>query len=450
VSRMSVDDAAAAVATPRGDISIAEVVALNYDGRGVARIAGKATFIEGALPGERVRFRYHNKGKAYDSGAVREILVPSPDRAAPPCQHFGTCGGCSLQHLHAPAQIAAKQQVLADTLTHVGRVQPRHWLAPLPGPALGYRRRTRLGVRCVESKGGVLIGFREKRSSYIAPLDRCLTLDPRISALLPGLRSLVGSLSRPDRVPQIEAAAGEHAIALVLRHLEPLTPADRAQLVAFGARENVQMYLQPRGPDSVEPVAAETGGELTYTLPEFGLTLGFGPSDFVQINSDVNRKLVHQAVSLLDIQPADAVLDLFCGLGNFTLAAARRAIRVVGVEADAALVERARANARANALANAEFRVADLYQSIAPPVWAGETFDKVILDPPRAGAIEAIKRLAPVAPQRIVYVACHPATLARDSAYLVNVLGYRLEAAGVADMFAHTSHVESIALFVRG
>lgn len=447
---MNPNVAAPETAMPRGDVAIAEVASLNSDGRGVARIAGKTTFIEGALPGERVRFRYHNKGKSYDSGAVREVLVPSGDRVTPPCPHFAMCGGCTLQHLQPAAQIDALQHVLADALAHLGRVQPERWLPPLTGPAWGYRRRARLGVRRVPTKGGVLIGFREKRRSFITPLDQCLTLDPRVSALLPKLRALVEELSRPDRVPQIEAAAGDNALALVFRHLEPLTPTDRARLADFGVRAGVQVYAQPHGPESTAAVAAQPYAPLTYDLPAYGLTLAFAPSDFIQVNSEVNRKLVHQAITLLDIQPRDTVLDLFCGLGNFTLAAARAAARVVGIEADAGLIERARANARTNALANVEFRVADLYGPSGQARWAGERFDKLLLDPPRAGAVEALKALGPVRPERVVYVSCHPATLARDSAYLVRVLGYRLEAAGVADMFPQTSHVESIALFVRG
>lgn len=436
----------AAVPPPIGDISVADVVSLNYDGRGVARVSGKTTFIEGALPGERVRFRYHNKGKSYDTGALREILEPSPDRAIPPCPHFGTCGGCSLQHLAPPAQLAAMQQVLADTLKHIGRVQPQRWLAPLTGPALGYRRRARLGVRWVPKKGGVLIGFREKRHSFIAPLDNCVTLDARAAALLPSLRTLIAGLSCPGRMPQIEVAVGENALTLVFRHLEPLSQGDRESLLAFGERENVQVYLQPHGPESIEPLSPAVM-DLTYSLPEYGLTLAFGPSDFIQVNAAVNRKLVHQAITLLDIQPQDRVLDLFCGLGNFTLAAGRRGARVLGLEADAALVARARANAHANGLSNVEFRAEDLYAGDGR--WPDAAWEKLLLDPPRAGAIETLKSLAAARPQRIVYVSCSPATLARDSDYLVQVLGYRLEAAGVADMFPHTSHVESIALFIR-
>lgn len=441
-------DASNSAPISRGDVAIADVESLNYDGRGVARIDGKVTFIDGALPGERVRFRYHNKRPSFDTGAVQEVLVPSPDRIAPPCPHFGVCGGCSLQHLKPAAQVVALQQVLGETLTHVGGVQPERWLAPLTGSATGYRRRARLGVRNVPKKGGVLVGFREKRRSYITPLDACLTLDARVSDLLPALRALIAGLSIPDRLPQIEVACGDNAVTLVFRHLRPLTADDRDRLTAFAQTHAVQVYLQAGGPESASALWPEAPTALQYRLPEFNVTLSFEPTDFIQVNGVVNRRLVQQAVALLELASIDRVLDLFCGLGNFTLAAARQAGAVVGLEADAGLVQRARANAAANGIANAQFETVDLYQDSDAPLWP-QTFNKVLLDPPRAGAIEALKRLAPTPPARIVYVSCNPATLARDAAYLVNALGYRFEAAGVADMFPHTSHVESMALFTR-
>ena len=431
----------------RGDVAIADIESLNYDGRGVARIDGKVTFIEGALPGERVRFRYHNKRPSFDTGAVQEVLRPSPDRVAPPCPHFGICGGCSLQHLQPAAQLTALQQVLADTLTHVGRVQPERWLAPLAGPASGYRRRARLGARNVPKKGGVLVGFREKRRSYITPLDACVTLDRRVSALLPALRELIAGLSIPDRIPQIEVACGDNAVTLVFRHLQPLTADDRARLTAFANAHSVQVYLQPAGPESAVPLWPQPPATLHYHLAESDVTLAFEPTDFIQVNAAVNRKLVSQALALLELQPSDTLLDLFCGLGNFTLAAARRAGRVIGMEAEEGLVRRARANAAANGIANAEFAVADLYAS--PISFSVPDAFKLLLDPPRAGAIEVLKHLCQRPPVRIVYVSCNPATLARDAEYLVNAAAYRFEAAGVADMFPHTSHVESIALFTR-
>jgi 23S rRNA (uracil1939-C5)-methyltransferase len=444
---MSEVSASVAIASP-GDTAVAVVESLTHDARGVARIDGKTTFIEGALPGEQVRFRYHNKRARYDTGTVLDVLSPSADRATPPCRYYGVCGGCSLQHLAASAQVLAKQRVLADALAHVGRVQPRQWLAPVRGPETAYRRRARLGVRFVPKKGGVLVGFRERRHSYVTPLDHCLTLDARLAALLPAIRDVVGKLSRPDRLPQVEVAAGDDACAAVFRHLEPLSTADLAHIREFAETCGVASYLQPGDPATIRPFWPSPTPPLAYALPEFDVRLNFGPTDFIQINAAVNRELVTRAVSLLDVGPRDCVLDLFCGLGNFTLPLARRAGRAVGCESDLRLVERARANARQNGSENVEFRAVDLYHVGVSGLFSDARYDKVLLDPPRAGALEVIKALPADGPARIVYVSCNPATLARDSEYLVHVLGYRLEAAGIADMFPHTSHSESIALYV--
>ncbi|HEX9812859.1 MAG TPA: 23S rRNA (uracil(1939)-C(5))-methyltransferase RlmD [Burkholderiales bacterium] len=428
----------------------ATIESLTQDARGVARIDGKTTFIEGALPGERVRFRYARRRSRYDTGTAIEIVVPSPDRVAAPCPHFGTCGGCTLQQLSSDAQLRSKARVLAESLRRLGRVQPTAWLAPIAGPTTGYRRRARLGVRLVPKMGGVLVGFRERRRSFIAPLADCLTLDPRLAALLPVLPNLVAGLSRPDRVPQIEMSAGDDAAAIVLRHLEPLTANDMARLRDFAAERDIGLYLQPRDSASVRPLWPEAGVALTYRLPAFAVTLSFGVTDFVQVNAAVNRDLVRRAVDLLDVAATDRVVDLFCGVGNFSLALARRAARVAGYEADTVLARRARENAAANGIVNAEFEIANLYDKSGAAPWVGGGCDKLLLDPPRAGAMAALKALPPNdLPGRIVYVSCNPATLARDSEYLVHRLGYRLEAAGVADMFPHTSHVESMVLFVR-
>jgi 23S rRNA (uracil1939-C5)-methyltransferase len=433
---------------PGGDTAVAVIESLTHDARGVARVDGKTTFIEGALPGEEVRFRYHDKRARYDTGAVLEVLSASADRTSPPCRHYGVCGGCSLQHLAVSAQASAKQRVLADTLSHVGRVQPREWLAPIRGPESAYRRRARLGVRFVPSKGGVLIGFRERRHSHIASLDHCLTLDARLAALLPGIREVIGKLRRPNRLPQVELAAGDDVCAVVFRHLEPLNAADLAHLREFAEKHGVASYLQPGDPATARPLWPSPAPPLTYALPESDVYLNFEPTDFIQVNAAVNRELVTRAISLLDVGPRDRVLDLFCGLGNFALPLARRAGEVLGCENDQRLIERARANAKQNALGNAQFCVVDLYQAGAPAFLKDTRYDKVLLDPPRAGAVEVIKALAADRPARIVYVSCNPATLARDSEYLVHVLGYRLEAAGIADMFPHTSHTESIALYI--
>ncbi|MBI3778431.1 MAG: 23S rRNA (uracil(1939)-C(5))-methyltransferase RlmD [Gammaproteobacteria bacterium] len=430
-------------------LTAATVESLSYDGRGVARVDGKTTFIEGALPGERVRFRYFNKHKNYDSGVLAELLEASPNRVTPPCPHFGTCGGCDLQHLRPEMQIQAKQKILAEHFAHIGKVQPETWLEPVTGPALGYRRRARLGARFVPEQGGMVIGFRERRKSFLAKLDTCLVLEPKIAALLPELRTLAGGLSCANRVPQIEVASGDRTSALVFRHLVPLTDHDRELLRAFGQRHDIQIYVQARGPDSIVALWPEQPEELYYRLPEFDVQIRFRPTDFIQINHDINIKMINQAIRLLELKGDEQVLDLFCGLGNFTLPLARRAGRVLGVEADEALIAGARRNAQLNDITNVEFVTADLYQESGDTPWTGFRADVLLLDPPRGGAMEAIKRLAQPLPSRIVYVSCYPATLARDSEYLVRVLGYRLAAAGVMDMFPQTSHVESMALFIK-
>jgi 23S rRNA (uracil1939-C5)-methyltransferase len=433
-----------------GDTGVATIESLNHDARGVARVNGKVTFIEGALPGESVRFRYLNRRKSYDNAVLLDVLTPSPDRIAPRCPHFGVCGGCSLQHLRLSAQLAAKQRVLADSLGHIGKVEPETWLAPLAGQEWGYRRRARLGVRLVPKKGGVLVGFRERRRSFVTNLSECPVLEDRVSRLLPGLRALIAGLSCPDRIPQIEVAVADNTIALVFRHLVALVSTDLEQLSAFGERHGLQIYLQGAGPDSVAPLSPRAPEALCYRLPEQDVTIRFGPADFVQVNGEVNRQMVAQALKLLELKPADRVLDLFCGLGNFTLPLARRCQQVLGIEADGTAVAAARANAALNAIANVEFRVGNLYDEGARQgPWDEFQFDKLLLDPPRSGAIEVLKRLRAPLPRRIVYVSCSPATLARDAEYLVHALGYRLVAAGVMDMFPHTSHVESMAVFVQ-
>lgn len=452
--RTESDSKATRVAAPAeraldGDTATATVESLAHDARGVARVAGKATFVEGALPGERVRFRYHRRRARYDTGTAVDVLEPSPDRVAPPCSYFGVCGGCTLQHMAPAAQVRAKEHVLVETLRHLGQVEPRRWLPPIEAGDLGYRRRARLGVRFVEKKGGVLIGFRERRRSYITPLASCSTLDPRLSALLPGLHSAIAQLCRPDRIPQIEVAAGDEAYAMVVRHLTPLTSDDLARLRVFGESHCVGVYLQPGDPETVRPLWPESGTSLAYALPPFDVTLAFRPTDFIQVNAAVNRALVGRAVALLEPRREERVLDLFCGLGNFTLPLARRAGRVIGCESDPALVRRARENARANGIGNADFHTVDLYRGAGDKLWGAAHYDALLLDPPRAGAMDVIKSMPADAPRRVVYVSCNPATLARDSQYLVHVLGYRMEAAGVADMFPHTSHMESIALYVR-
>jgi 23S rRNA (uracil1939-C5)-methyltransferase len=434
----------------KGDTVIVRIDSLSHEGLGVARVDGKAVFIEGALPGERVRFQVTKRRKSYDLGRTLDIIETSPERVVPRCRYFGICGGCSFQHLRAEAQLPAKEQVLRDNLERIGKVEPETWLAPLTGAHWGYRRKARLGVRVVEKKGGVIVGFREKSRSFVTPLASCEVLDPRISALLPTLRELITGLSQPDRIPQIEVAAGDDSVALAFRHLVPLTASDDRQLADFAKHYKLQVFRQPGRPDALEPVWPTEARPLVYRLPDFGLELQFAPADFIQVNAELNRKMVGRALQLLDPQPGDSILDLFCGLGNFTLPIARRAVRVVGVEADEALIAKARLNAGHNGIENAEFQIGDLYHEDAPNPWGVERFGKWLLDPPRTGAIEVVKRLPDQGgPQRIVYVSCNPATLARDSEVLVHTKGYRLKAAGAMDMFPHTSHVEAMALFER-
>jgi len=400
--------------------SKADIESITHEGHGVAHVDGKAVFIEGALPGETVLYRTLNRGKSYDLGRLIEIVAASPDRVTPRCQYFGVCGGCSLQHLRAEAQLPAKQKILHDNLTRIGKVEPESWLPALDGPHWGYRRKARLGARVVQKKGGVIVGFREKRSAYLTSLASCDVLHPRVSKLLPALRNFIATLSRPDRIPQIEVAVGDNAAAFVFRHLVPLTADDDARLADFGRQHDIQIFRQPDRPDQLVPVWPEYPTPLVYRL------------------------------RLLDPQPGESVLDLFCGLGNFTLPLARHAGRVLGIEADAALIKKAQHNARHNQLRNAEFRSADLYSTNTPDPWGAEQFDKWLLDPPRTGAAEVVKRLpAEGGPHRILYVSCNSGTLARDSAVLVHTKGYRLASAGVMDMFPQTSHIEAMALFER-
>ncbi|MHB8623678.1 MAG: 23S rRNA (uracil(1939)-C(5))-methyltransferase RlmD [Sulfuricaulis sp.] len=439
----------AGMSPPDGDRVTAIVESLSYDGRGVTHLDGKTVFIDGALPGERVVFRYLDRHRRYDSAELVENLEPSPDRLKPPCPHFGKCGGCDLQHLRPEVQIEAKQRILGEHLTHIGKVRPDVWLAPIIGPTLGYRRRARLGVRFVPAMGGVLIGFRERRKSFLANLNTCLVLEPAVSALMPELHALIDGLSCSNRIPQIEVAVGDENSALVFRHLVPLTARDAELLGAFGQRNGIQIYLQSAGPDSIAALWPAEPAELGYRLPEFDVEIRFRPTDFVQINHAVNRQAVNQAVQLLEVNGDEQVLDLFCGLGNFTLPLARRAKRVLGMEVEPVLIEGARRNANRNGIFNADFVAADLFQPGSVPPWGEFRYDRLLLDPPRSGAIEIIKRLVEPLPHRIVYVSCYPATLARDSEYLVHRCGYRLAAAGVMDMFPQTSHIESMALFVR-
>lgn len=427
-----------------------KVESLDQEGRGVARRDGKAVFIEGALPGELVTCSVFRKKPSYEVATLGQVIEGSASRVAPRCSHFGLCGGCSLQHFDARAQVAVKQRVLEDSLWHIGRVRPEQILPAIYGPAWEYRHRARFTVRYVPKKGGALVGFHEKRSSYVADMDSCEVLPRRMSVLIRPLRELVGALSIRSRLPQIEIALGEDADVLVFRILEPLLPPDAELLQAFARRHGVCLFLQPGGPDTAAPMTAEDETDLHYALPEFDLKIRFAPTDFTQVNHAVNRVLVRRALALLDPRPGERVADLFCGVGNFTLAIARSGATVVGVEGSAELVRRAGANARLNGLDNAaSFVERNLYRDVEDPLAGLGRFDRMLIDPPRDGAVEVVKALPDDGPRRLVYVSCNPGTLARDAAVLTQARGYRLEAAGVVNMFPHTSHVESMALFEK-
>lgn len=426
------------------------IESLDHEGRGIAHRDGKAIFVEGGLPGEKVTYSVFKKKPSYEMATLLEVKRSSFMRVAPKCIHFGLCAGCSMQHLDPAGQVAAKQRVLEDSLERIGKVRAQSMLAPIHGEPWGYRWRARLSVRHVLKRGRVLVGFHEKRSSFVADLRRCEILPPRISALIAPLGDLVERLSIRERLPQIEVALGEQVDVLVLRVLEPPTDADKALLREFADRHRVQFWLQPKGPDTVRPFYPPAAPALSYTLPEFGIVMPFRPTEFTQVNPYINRLLVRRAIALLEPRPGERVLDLFCGLGNFTLPIARRGARVLGVEGSAALVARARSNAEFNGLAGiCEFRQADLFQATPESLAALGRCDKMLIDPPRDGAVELVKALEGQGPRRIVYVSCNPATLARDAAVLVHTQGYALKAAGVANMFPHTAHVESIALFEK-
>jgi 23S rRNA (uracil1939-C5)-methyltransferase len=427
-------------------VPIALIESLDREGRGVAHVGGKAVFVDNAVPGELVEYSAYRRKPAWEAAQIVRIEQESAARISPRCAFFGTCGGCSMQHIDERAQVAAKQRVLEDALWHLGRIRPETVLRPLYGLSWGYRHRARMSVRWVPKKGGSLVGFRERKSSFVTDMTSCEVLPAGISALIRPLRALVDSLEMQGRLPQIEIAVGEALTVLVLRVLVSPGADDRERLKQFAERHGVQLWLQPAGPDSARPLWPPGESGLYYTLPEFGVRIGFGPTDFTQVNYAVNRLLVGRALSLLDPRPGEKITDFFCGLGNFTLPIAASGADVLGVEGSAPLVARARENARTNGLA-CRFETADLFDAAACSRLPG--CDKALLDPPREGAIELVKSFAAKPPSRIVYVACDPATLARDSGVLVHAQGYRLAAAGVLNMFPHTSHVESIALLER-
>lgn len=438
----------------------AEVVALTHAGEGIVR-SGKTAFVAGALPGETVSFERIRKHRQHDDARLLEVLRPSAERVTPRCGHFGVCGGCALQHLAPEAQLALKERELRDNLERVGRVACRGWLPPLRGPVWGYRRRARLGAKYVAKKGKVVVGFRERLAPYVADVTHCDVLAAPVGELIQPLAELLGALEIRQHVPQIEVAVAENATALVLRVLRAPGEQDRGRLREFAARHSLRLYLQTGGLDSIAELAtgseegaavpAPAAAPLNYTLPAFDLTLEFSPTDFVQVNGVLNQALVSRAVELLRPTPQSTVLDLYCGLGNFTLALAKSVSRVVGVEGEAGLVGRARQNALRNGLANVEFHVGDLSKPTEPGVaWLRGPYSHVLLDPPRVGAApDMLAAIARLSPERVLYVSCHPGSLARDLGILVHEHGFLLESAGVVDMFPHTAHVESMALLRR-
>jgi 23S rRNA (uracil1939-C5)-methyltransferase len=425
------------------------IESLSHDGRGVSHVNGKVVFIDEALPGEEVEFVYTDSRRDYAEGKVVKLLSRSEQRVDPECPHFGSCGGCSFQHVADAEQIKIKEALLRDQFSRIGKVEiPQIWEA-LTGPHWGYRRKARMGVKYVAKKGRVLVGFRERRNPFLAELDSCKVMHPIVGEKLTLLGEMIAKLTVKDKIPQIEVAIGDEDCVLAFRVLEPPTEADKQIMREFGREHHLSICLQPKGPDTIVPLDGEPEVIPTYALPEQGVTFNFRPAMFTQVNYEINKKMVTRALDALELTKEDRVLDLFCGLGNFTLPLATLAGQVVGVEGDLPLVKHARENARLNHLDNVEFHVADLTKDVRELPWSRQKFTKVLLDPSRAGASEVLHNFKHWQPERIVYVSCNPSTLARDAGILVNELGYKLVKAGVMDMFPQTAHVESIALFVK-
>ena len=440
--------------------TILDIKSLDMDARGVGHLAnddgspGKVIFVEGALPGERVSFETTKKKKNWEAGRMTVLHRESSMRVKPRCPHFGVCGGCSMQHMEPSAQVAVKQRVLEDNLWHISKVKAGNIMRPMYGPTWGYRYRARLSARYLAKREVVLVGFNERGSSFVADITECHVLPPHVSSMLVPLREMIAAMSIYNKVPQIELAIGEEATVMVMRNMDALSVQDEALLKAFADQWNIQWWLQPGGPETVAPFYP-LGKELYYSLPEFNVKMPFKPTDFTQVNHHINRVLVHKALLLLEVQPEDRVADLFCGLGNFTLPLATQAREVVGIEGSTALTERALSNARANGLADkTAFFTRNLFDITTADLVALGRFDRLLIDPPRDGAAALSEALAglrashpEMMPKRIVYVSCSPSTLARDAGVLVHEAGYVLSKAGVVNMFPHTSHVESMAVF---
>jgi len=435
------------------EIKHASIESLDQEGRGVAHVDGKTIFIDGALPNEKVTFQSHRIKPSYEVANVVEVLKQSNQRVTPKCPHFGLCGGCKLQHMDANAQVAAKQRLLENDLWHIGKVKPENMLPPLYGPTWGYRHKARLSVKYVEKKQRVLVGFNEKATRYVADMNTCEVLVPEVSDLIAPLQEMIIQLSIRDKLPQIELAVGEAVenepvIVLILRIMDALNTNDEALLKAFADAHQVQIWTQTKGPDTIKPYWPEAAPALAYSLPEFGLNYPFKPNEFTQVNPQINQVMIRRAMQLLAPKQGEKIADFFCGIGNFTLPIARSGAQVLGLEGLANLVDRANESATLNKINNVKFGVADLFKMTSESLTELGKFDKWLVDPPRDGAFELIKSLDDSnSPQRIVYVSCNPATLARDAGVLVHEKGYNLSAAGVINMFPHTAHVESIALF---
>lgn len=433
-------------------MSEALIESLDHQGRGVAWLDGKPLLIEGALPGERVQYRIDRSGSSHAQATMLAVRTASAQRVEPRCIYFGLCGGCSMQHLDVSAQTAVKQRVLEDALLRIGGLKADLVHTAIHGPAWGYRFRARLSVRQLPSKGGVRIGFHQRRSSHVLDMRNCPILPPQVSALLPPLRELIATLSIADRLPQVEIAVGETATVFVFRNLQPFAVADVERLLAFGDAHRIAVWQQPGGPDTAVPLRTGDPTEIGYAVPEFDLHFAYRPTDFTQVNVAMNQVLIRRALQLLAPRAGERIADLFCGIGNFSLPIARRGATVLGLEGSDALVERAADNARRNDLqTQCSFHALDLFDVTEDSLAALGPFDRMLIDPPREGAIALVKALGPrQRPKRIVYVSCNPLTLARDAAVLVHDKGYRLRGAGIANMFPHTSHVESIAVFDAG
>lgn len=425
------------------------IESLAHDGRGVTHVDGKVVFIDEALPGEELEFIYTDSRRDYAEGKVHQLLTQSEVRVEPECPHFGICGGCSFQHVKNEAQIKLKQGLLKEQFNRIGKIEiPQLWES-LTGSYWGYRRKARMGVKFVAKKGRVLVGFRERRNPFLAEIESCKVMHPSVGEKLMDLSEMIGTLSIKDKIPQIEVAIGDKDCVLAFRVLEPPTADDKEHMRNFGQLHNISICLQSKGPDTIKPIDGEAEVIPTYALPDQGIEFKFKPAMFTQVNYEINKQMVSRVLESFNLNQSDRVLDLFCGLGNFTLPMATKAGHVVGIEGDLPLVNHAKENAAINGLKNVDFYVADLTKDVSDQSWAKQKFNKILLDPSRAGAAEVLHNLKHWNPEQILYVSCNPSTLARDAGILVNDLGYKLIKAGVMDMFPQTGHVESIALFEK-